>query len=126
MKKMIKKFGQFLNENIHDEEMEFTPRQQEYMKSYANDRYWEYAELKRELDRERGARPKAAIIWNSETAEIEIIFMADPTSNRHGFEDEKADNPGVEIYFVEFGETASIRTVGGELDLEDTKALGQI
>jgi hypothetical protein len=122
----ILRFSDFLNENMHDEEMEFTPRQQEYLNSYANDRHSEYNELKGELGREQGVRPKAAIIWNPETAEIEIIFMADPTRDQHGFEDEKESNPDVEIYFVEFDETASIRTVGGELDLEDVKVLGKL
>lgn len=126
MKNHIKGFGQFINENIYDEDMEFTPRQQEYLKSYGNDRRSEYIELKRELEREQGVRPKAAIVWNPKTAEIEIIFMANPTRDLQGFEDEKAENPEVKIYFVEFDETASIRTVGGALDLEDVKVLGQM
>ena len=126
MKNNVKRFGQFINENMHDEEIEFTPRQQEYLDSYANDRHSEYTELKGELDKERGARPKAAIIWNPDTKDIEIIFMADPTRDQHGFEDEKEANPDVEIYFVEFDETASIRTVGGDLDLEDVKVLGKL
>lgn len=126
MKNNVKRFGQFINENIHDEDMEFNPRQQEYMDSYAKDRHNEYTELKGELDKQRAFKPGAAIIWNPETADIEIIFMADPMRDQHGFEDEKEANPEVEIYFVEFDETASIRTVGGELDLEDVKVLGRL
>ena len=126
MKNNVKSFNSFVNENIHDEDMEFTPRQRDYLKTLGHDRHTEYTELKGQLEEEQTRRPKAAIVWNPETKEIEIIFMSDPMYDQHGFEDEKAENPGVEIYFVEFGETASVRTVGGELDLEEIKVLGQL
>lgn len=132
MKNRVKRFGQFVNEGGYDDaedrdDLNFSPEQEEYLRSMAGDSHRQYRELEGRLADEQSLQTKGAIIWNPETSEIEVMFLADPMRDIHGFEDEKRDNPEVEIYFVEFmNDSSSVRTVGGKLDLEDVKVLGRL
>ena len=128
----IKRFSQFINENIYDDsedtdDLHFSPDQEEYLRSMAGDSHKQYQELEGRLADEQAQQAKGVILWNPETSEIEVMFVSNPMYDIHGFEDEKLENPEMEIYFVEFtNDSSSIRTVGGKLDLEEVKILGRL
>ena len=108
---------------VYDDDLDFSPRQQEYRDMERNNRDQEYQVMKGRLRQSESTQARGVIIWNPDTLEIEVMF-GDRMNDQVGFEQEKQENPNVEIYFVEFmNDSSSIRTINGNLDLEDVKIL---
>jgi hypothetical protein len=136
MKKNVKTFKQFerMNEQstglgpdeelgVYDDDLDFSPRQQEYRDMERNNRDQEYRDMEGRLRQSQSTQAKGVIIWNPDTLEIEVMF-GDRMNDQVGFEQEKQENPNVQIHFVEFmNDSSSIRTTNGNLDLEDVKIL---